>query len=79
MNFLSTISQIGTQMDIKVKVPLTDEIICQNGSSYIHDVAVICHKNGTCEGLNRNYCTCPGSFNGMQCKCKMYFNFVSLF
>ena len=78
INFVSTVSQIGAQiMDIKVKVPLSDEIICQNGGSYIHDVEVICHKNGTCAGVNRNYCTCPDGSNGIQCKYKMYFNITS--
>ena len=64
-------------MDIKVKVRLADENICQNGGSYVHDVEVICHNDGTCEGVNRNYCTCLGGFNGIQCKYKMYLDFAS--
>ena len=66
---MSSISQIGTQiMDVKVKVPLSDETICQNGGTYIHVVEVICHRNGTCEGVNSNYCMYPDGFNGTQCK-----------
>ena len=64
-----TLSQIGTQiMVIKVKLPLSNEAICQNGGTYIHNIEVIFHKNGTYEAENSNYCMCLDGFNGTQCK-----------
>ena len=55
-------------MDIKVKVPLSNETICLNGGTYIHDVEVIFHKNGTYEAENSNYYMCSDGFNVTQCK-----------
>ena len=60
-------------MNVQLKnIPLSDDI-CQNGGTYVGNMGIKFHMNGTYERMHRYTCLCPGGFSGDECKCKMVF------
>ena len=69
MNRSISKTQIGaTDVNIKLGIPLSDEIICGNGGSYTRNIAVKCQSNQTCERINSHTYICPDGFSGSRCK-----------
>ena len=60
-------------MDVQLtNIPLSGEI-CENGGTYVGNIGIKFHVNGTYERMHRYTYLCPDGFSGAQCKYKMAF------